>query len=228
MSENQPYQKEITSKINNSLNVDNSTDLVDTTAHTDKTIQQHDVVIGFIVSLAFFAIFYVGCSWIRKQIDKLIEVKGVRLVLTAIVLPLVATFVSEQFVDDNKKFIYLLVLIISILTSERSTTLTVDKKCREKDDEISETQAEVEHLNRVILDKISEFKNVHLARLLRISDNQELLTADEVRKEVRDYTNFMLFQSTFLHTVDELRYKANTDIPRANGKALENYNSVMK
>lgn len=227
MSENQSHQKEINLENTSGVNKSSGEISVPKSSPTEQPIPQHDFQIGFVLILALLAIFYVACSWIRKQTDRLIEVKGIRLVFTVIILPLMVVFISEQFAEENKKFVYLLALILSIITSERSTTLTVDKRCKDKDVTIDEVRDEVADLNKVILGKISEFKDVHLARLLRISNDQTLLTADDVRKEVFAYTNFMLFQSTFLHTVDELRYKTNSEISAGDNKTLDSYNGVM-
>lgn len=229
MSENQSHQKELKLENYPSVNKLSGEVSVPKTSPAELAIppHAHDFQIWFVITLALFAIFYVACSWIRKQIDRLIEVKGIRLVFTVIILPLMVVFISEQFAEENKKFVYLLALIVSIITSERSTTLTVDKRCGDKDVTINEVRGEVEELNKVILSKISEFKDVHLARLLRISNDQTLLTADEVRREVLDYTNFMLFQSTFLHTVDELKYKTNSAISAGDNKTLDSYNGLM-
>lgn len=228
MSENQSHQKELNSQNTTSSSSYNSETSVPPLTQAEQFAYQHNFQMGFVIVLVALAIFYAACSWIRKQIDNLIEVKGIRLVFTVIVLPLIVAYISEQFIEENKKFIYLLALIISIITSERSTTLTVDKKCKDKDVTIEEANANVERLNLVILSKISEFKDVHLEKLLRISNNQALQTAAEVRKEVFEYTNFMLFQSTFLHTVDELNYKTNSGISRSKNNALESYNGIMK
>ncbi|KFF71652.1 hypothetical protein V6917_20680 [Pectobacterium brasiliense] len=227
MSENQSHQKELNLESSGIINKLNGEISVPKTTPAEQSMPQHDFQIGFVLILALLAIFYVACSWIRKQTDRLIEVKGIRLVFTVIILPLMVVFISEQFAEENKKFVYLLALIVSIITSERSTTLTVDKRCKDKDATIGEVRNEVEDLKKVILGKISEFKDVHLARLLRISNDQNLLTADDVRREVFAYTNFMLFQSTFLHTVDELKYKTNSEISSGDNKTLDSYNGLM-
>lgn len=226
MSENESHQKGLNLE-DSGINKLSEEVSIPKTNPIGQSIPQHDFQIGFVLILALIAIFYVACSWIRNQIDRLIEVKGIRLVFTVIILPLLIVFISEQFAEENKKFVYLLALIISIITSERSTTLTVDKRCKDKDSTIAEVRGEVEDLNKVILGKISEFKDIHLARLLRISNDQTLLTAEDVRKEVFAYTNFMLFQSTFLHTVDELKYKTNSEVSPGVNKALDSYNGVM-
>ncbi|MGK3128420.1 hypothetical protein ACCW76_04390 [Pantoea sp. C8B4] len=162
--------------------------------------------------LILVAIVYMACSWLRTQLDKLIEIKGIRLTFSVVILPLAVIILSSYFLDDNKKYLYLLALIISLVTSERSTALTVNKKAEEKDKEIQDKDAKIKEIKAILLDKIREFKSVHLGKLLSISNDRTPCGADDVRKQVHDFTTFMMFQSSFLYTIDEIEHKANSSV----------------
>lgn len=227
MSENNSHSTDIiSSDVVNPDSVKNEIS-VPTVSQQEQIALQQQYQASLVCVLIIFAVLYVGCSWIRRQIDKLIEVKGIRLAFTVVVLPLLVVFISGYFIEENKKYIYLLALIISIVTSERSTVLTVDKRCQTKDDEIDAINAKAEKLNGIILSKISEFKSLHLSRLMLIANDKSPLSAEDVREQVYKYTHFMMFESTFLHTLDELEYKTNNEVSRGKDKTLDSYNGVM-
>lgn len=227
MSDNQNFPDEV--KASGSVNHNDVKTLISVPADTPKVSASNEqqylpCFIGFFI---IFTVTYVASSWVRKQIDKIIEVKGIRLTFTVVVLPFLGVIISDYFINENKKFIYLLVLIISIVTSERSTVLTVEKKCKTKDEEIDVVNARAEKLNGIILSKISEFKKIHLSRLMNIANDKNNLSADDVRGQVFEYTQFMMFESTFLYTIDELEYKTNNELSSGDDKTLASYNGVM-
>lgn len=177
--------------------------------------------------LLIIAVVYVASDWVKKQLDRLIEVKGIRLTFSVVMLPLIVVLISAFFSSENRKYLYLLALIISLVTSERSTAITVEKKVQEKDGVIKGKDEELDEIKGFLLEKITEFKDVHLHKLLGICNDRTECSADDVRKQIHEFTLVMMFQSSFLNTIDEIKHKSNSKISNEEHMEVNAYNGII-